>query len=630
MKLKLKESNSPFWLIGTGKNGTFAGSSTNIPCYYKSKNKQIEISKQIFKNDKNVEKVYLLSGTQWDNMPSGSKEELGYIKNKGKLILSREDIEECDYPKDVSRDSLPKKGIKTYTSTATTLENKEDSKIKLELKDSSVNNKSKFDDLLANGTQSDFNKLPKDEIKEFANYVKSLDDVSDLIKGIILRGLSFAHGDDLTVENKCSKNIKKENVTKMKKAEGETFDNAGTTWKTIKQNEDDTLIVALDNDGNERNKYVVAYGLQTDGSWNQGHYFSNKDKAMKFFDKREKKQESIKESKDFSKKEIFKAWKKYQKDNNRPEPEYGADGYTDKTYDMWKKILIKEKYLTESKIVSESSDDKWTVLIKQNDKLIDEIAVNPKDPKNYLIDILNELNARYNKPHKLKESKIVTPVGNPQTAGSFVNIDVDLDHMDISDFIVRLAQAIRSEQTAILEYVALKSANGITNEDRSVIDKIIEEEKNHMVAITTLLYKQLLMNHQANVDEANKEFVLPKLNGIFDNNDKLNESLSNILDIIINKSVINEDTKITSKDDKYNIEVDVEYDSDVANNIFDNVSREVEQFNKENEINLFDLGLKDGKFYFSVNKEVNEQMVKDICTKIFDKATNYEYQITIA
>ena len=188
MKLKLKESNSPFWLIGTGKNGTFAGSSTNIPCYYKSKNKQIEISKQIFKNDKNVEKVYLLSGTQWDNMPSGSKEELGYIKNKGKLILSREDIEECDYPKDVSRDSLPKKGIKTYTSTATTLENKEDSKIKLELKDSNVNNKSKFDDLLANGTQADFNKLPKDEIKEFANYVKSLDDVSDLIKGIICKG----------------------------------------------------------------------------------------------------------------------------------------------------------------------------------------------------------------------------------------------------------------------------------------------------------------------------------------------------------------------------------------------------------------------------------------------------------
>ena len=50
--------------------------------------------------------------------------------------------------------------------------------------------------------------------------------------------------------------------------------------------------------------------------------------------------------------------------------------------------------------------------------------------------------------------------------------------MEVSDFIVRLAQAIRSEQTAVLEYVALRSANGITNEDRNVIDGIMKEEKN--------------------------------------------------------------------------------------------------------------------------------------------------------
>ena len=97
-----------------------------------------------------------------------------------------------------------------------------------------------------------------------------------------------------------------------------------------------------------------------------------------------------------------------------------------------------------------------------------------------------------------------------------------------------------------------------------------------------------------------------------------------------NRQYKTEDTKITSKYGKYNIEIDVEYDSDVANQIFDNIAREVEEYNKNNEINLSNLGLKDGKFYFTVNKEVDEQMVKDICDEIFDKATNYEYQIIIA
>ena len=353
----------------------------------------------------------------------------------------------------------------------------------------------------------------------------------------------------------------------------------------------------------------------------------------------------------------------------------------------------------------------------------------------------------------------------------------------------------------------------------------MKEEKNHMCALTALLYKQILMNHKENVDEANNEFILPKFGAdLFDENNKLTESISNTLDKIISKEAVSvrmsdeyfignrddgriyhglqqaldtikniisksgeevviqnvtlsdennlkedifnntqelinelktdtnydeiahhiheysktnkkkaselmdllfelennkspkecvdeiikhlttteytkqmtinkickesmdpegdfyvgdnetgrvyhgyrdainavtfllkntnkpvviyanndeeieeenrqyktEDTKIIPKDNKYNIEIDVEYDSDVANQIFDNIAREIEEYNKNNEINLSNLGLKDGKFYFTVNKEVDEQMVKDICNEIFDKATNYEYQIIIA
>ena len=747
MKLELKESNSPFWVLGLDHGKITVGSSTNKPCYYKSSKKWYEFAKQII-NQPGIDEVYLITGVEWDNMKGSwsGKEAGSYVQNKGKLILSKNEItsyedkygpieiNEGDFPKGMSKDPLPKKGVKTYTSSATTLEG--DKKMKLELKENNEdiyifkpniesedisNAKELWDDVdlvrkedgkeckvikssRIPGFPEEFEEMIHDiEFEDgtiinnvFGSYLKikdeskkveealdpklivqgimsAIDNWDELIKAVTkLKELSQPiydkaitilqylknKGTDIksaaseianivtTSEGfdiKDDEEVLDEASTKLQKGEGDTFENAGTTWKVLAQNEEDTLIVALDSEGNERNKFVVAWGLQSDGSWNQGHYFQDKESAKKYFEKRAKKIES------------------------------------------------------------------------------------------------------------LKESKIVTPVGNPQTAGSFVNIDVDLDHMEVSDFIVRLAQAIRSEQTAVLEYVALRSANGITNEDRNVIDGIMKEEKNHMAALTALLYKQILMNHKENVDEANNEFILPKFGSdLFDENNKLTESISNTLDKIITESshdgtydeytvgdressriynglsntlnvikniistsdeevvvqnvtlsdnsktikesimttddlinelktdtnydeiayhiheysktnknkamelmdllfelednkspkecrdeIINhltiiEDTKITPKDSKYSVEIDVEYDSDVANQIFDNIAREVEEYNKNNEINLSNLGLKDGKFYFTVNKEVDEQMVKDICDEIFDKATNYEYQIIIA
>ena len=668
MKLELKESNSPFWVLGLDHGKITVGSFTNKPCYYKSSKKWYEFAKQII-NQPRIDEVYLITGVEWDNMKGSwsAKEAGSYVQNKGKLILSKNEIttyekkygpievNEGNFPKGMSKDPLPKKGVKTYTSSATTLEG--DEKMKLELKEKTnedvyifesnidsedpANAKELWDDIdvvkKENGKECKIIKSSK--LPGFPNEFEEMIHDIEFDDGTVINNV---FGKFLTYKESPKKI--EEGSTKLQKGEGDTFENAGTTWKVLAQNEEDTLIVALDSEGNERNKFVVAWGLQSDGSWNQGHYFQDKESAKKYFEKRAKKIES------------------------------------------------------------------------------------------------------------LKESKIVTPVGNPQTAGSFVNIDVDLDHMEVSDFIVRLAQAIRSEQTAVLEYVALRSANGITNEDRNVIDGIMKEEKNHMAALTALLYKQILMNHKENVDEANNEFILPKFGAdLFDENNKLTESISNTLDKIIAKEAVSvrmsdeyfignrddgriyhglqqaldtikniisksgeevviqnvtlsdennlkedifnntqelinelktdtnydeiahhiheysktnkkkaselmdllfelennkspkecvdeiinhltmtEDTKIIPKDNKYNIEIDVEYDSDVANQIFDNIAREIEEYNKNNEINLSNLGLKDGKFYFTVNKEVDEQMVKDICNEIFDKATNYEYQIIIA
>lgn len=612
MKLELRESNSQYWLIGTTKNKRLAGSDFNLACYYNSKKKQYELADAMMQKGKGIENVYLITGYEWDNMPSDGRESFGYLKNKGTLIKSINTVTpyeakygaktECDYPKGVSRDPLPKKGAKIYTSPATALE-KQEPKFKPELKETAVSEDDMINmlqDILDQSNGYDVNKTPtaaglyivvldihgekywfkydeqakacsedykrlldtvnttKTNIGEIRKSIITTDGTEDVlwqdypdtkyeeaeIKTEAVPWKAIATGAMYAVDNwdtlkdmietiketsadvynkvitifnylkgknanpkDAAKDIANmvaaeesltEGATKLEKGEGSTFENAGETWKVIKQNAEDTLVVALDKDGNEKDRYVVAWGLQKDNSWNQGHYFTDRNEAMKYFNKREKKQESLKES-----------------NNNEYSVKYNVG-------DVVKFIHAGNKESDETATIT-GYDNEGFYKVKWSDGEESEG--------------LHDKNLKLVSKSDLKESKIVTPVGNPQTAGSFVNIDVDLDHMEVSDFIVRLAQAIRSEQTAVLEYVALTSANGITNEDRNVIEGIMKEEKNHMCALTALLYKQILMNHKENVDEANDEFTLPKFGAdIFDENNKLTESISIILNKIITES----------------------------------------------------------------------------------------------
>lgn len=584
MKLELRESNSPFWLLGLSNGKTTAGSFTNKPCYYKSGKKWYELAKSII-NQTGIDEVYVLTGVEWDNMKGSwdGREAGAYVRNKGKLILSKNEITfyENKYgPVEENQElKLPNK-TKLYTSSASTLEG--DEKMKLELKDEETLEEAVNPKLIVQGIM-----LAIDNWDELVKAVTKLKELSQPIydKAITILQYLKDKGTDIktaageianivtTTESLSAKNADEETLeekTKLAKNENDIFENAGTTWKVLAQNEEDTLIVALDAEGNERNRYVVAWGLNEAGTWDQGHYFSDKETAMDYFEKRAKKIES------------------------------------------------------------------------------------------------------------LKESKIVEPIGNPQTAGSFVNIDIDLDHLEVSDFIIRLTQAIRSEQNSILEYTALRSANGVTNEERSNIDAIIEEEKNHMAAITTMLYKQILSNHTENIDKANVEFNLPKFGAdIVDETSKLKESIESTLTKIEDSAIrisddyyigdsetgrqyhglgtamdviknlitksgdpitiqnttlydeLNENVDIAKNADKYMIQIDVEYDEDVVNQIFDNLARVIDDYNKTGDVKIEDLGLQDGKFFFSTDKEVDETFVENFCKDVFDKATNYEYQIII-
>ena len=60
---------------------------------------------------------------------------------------------------------------------------------------------------------------------------------------------------------------------------GDTFTNAGEEWEILRSEGDYSLVYAKDR---KFYPYVVAYRLADDGTWAQGHYFSNKESAEKF------------------------------------------------------------------------------------------------------------------------------------------------------------------------------------------------------------------------------------------------------------------------------------------------------------------------------------------------------------
>ena len=232
MKLELKESNSPFWVLGLDHGKITVGSFTNKPCYYKSSKKWYEFAKQII-NQPRIDEVYLITGVEWDNMKGSwsAKEAGSYVQNKGKLILSKNEIttyekkygpievNEGNFPKGMSKDPLPKKGVKTYTSSATTLEG--DEKMKLELKEKTnedvyifESNIDSEDPANAKELWDDINVVKKENGKE-CKIIKSSklpgfpNEFEEMIHDIFLRGYSLEEAIENEENKKRIKNIAK-------------------------------------------------------------------------------------------------------------------------------------------------------------------------------------------------------------------------------------------------------------------------------------------------------------------------------------------------------------------------------------------------------------------------------------
>ena len=109
-----------------------------------------------------------------------------------------------------------------------------------------------------------------------------------------------------TEENKVtdSNNLKTEGATKLYKDTNDILRNGKMKFIVLDQNDEDTILqqVDLDDDGKVINKhdyFVVAWGLQKDGSWNQGHYYTTLSAAQKGFKDRAKQRVTEAKADDF-------------------------------------------------------------------------------------------------------------------------------------------------------------------------------------------------------------------------------------------------------------------------------------------------------------------------------------------
>ena len=46
------------------------------------------------------------------------------------------------------------------------------------------------------------------------------------------------------------------------------------------------MLAAVDDNDEVIDRFIIAWGMQTDGTWNQGHYFTNEKEARREFDER--------------------------------------------------------------------------------------------------------------------------------------------------------------------------------------------------------------------------------------------------------------------------------------------------------------------------------------------------------
>lgn len=113
---------------------------------------------------------------------------------------------------------------------------------------------------------------------------------------------------------------------------------------------------------------------------------------------------------------------------------------------------------------------------------------------------IQEIEERLGKPFEARNDEPEYVISE-SVASSEVTVDIPKGKEPVAGYIERLSQALRSEQDAINEYTAVLQEPSLPQEVRDTVSEILEDEKDHMVLIASLLSEEIQTAFPNNTDE---------------------------------------------------------------------------------------------------------------------------------
>lgn len=116
---------------------------------------------------------------------------------------------------------------------------------------------------------------------------------------------------------------------------------------------------------------------------------------------------------------------------------------------------------------------------------------------------ISEIEQRFGKPFQDRKDDSENIVSE-SVASSSMEVDIPKGKEPVCSYIERLSQALRSEQSAINEYTAILQQPSIPSYIREVVSEIIEDEKDHMVLIASIVSEEIVSQFPNNTSELEK------------------------------------------------------------------------------------------------------------------------------
>lgn len=206
------------------------------------------------------------------------------------------------------------------------------------------------------------------------------------------------------------------------------------------------------------------------------------------------------------------------------------------------------------------------------------------------------------------------------TVESDVTIDLSKQNEPIQDYLLRLAQALRSEQEAIREYTSILKTAGLPQEVRIILDEILNDEKDHMVLISQLVDSETRKTFPNNGEKISQE---PggndnEIDGAFKEKVQENLTISRVAFDGIQNTI------------KYEVTEDVVYDeNDLLKASFE-LEDSILRFNKNNEDQISLLSLGGNEVHLSIKTSSDEELSEEKTTSILNEIFNELEFIQIA